>query len=393
MVKEISLVQATYSVVFLACYFFLGSACAIDSAIGTVKVLRVGPQEKFTSPSLAAKLAKDGDVIEIVASGHYDGDVAVWGQNNLTIRGVNGRPHIRASGSSAEGKAVWVVKGDNTTIENIEISGTRVSDGNGAAIRQEGSGLTLRHCYFHHNENGILAGENKKSDIVIEHSEFSDNGAGSGQTHNIYIGDVRTFTLKYSYSHHARVGHNVKSRAQTNYILYNRLMDGADGNSSYIVDLPNGGLSYVIGNEIQQGPQADNWAMVAYGKEGLSNPQRALYIVNNTFVNDRNSGVFVSVAGESEVKLINNLLVGEGQTAEGTVHSLSNVKTKKTKFVDRKGFDYRLSFGSPAIDRGIVPGNAAGFSLNPVSEYTHAVDFIPRKTSGLIDVGAHEYLP
>lgn len=240
MLNEIGIVKMASYLMFLGCALLLGSAC---STVGAGYVLKVGPQEKLSSPSLAAKFAKDGNIIEIDASGHYDGDVVVWEQNNLTIRGVNGRPHIRANGASAEGKAVWVVKGNNTTVENIEVSGAHVSDGNGAAIRQEGAGLTLRYCYFHHNENGILTGANEKSDIVIEHSEFSDNGEGSGQTHNIYIGDVRSFTLKYSYSHHARVGHNVKSRAQRNYILYNRLMDGADGNSSYIIDLPNGGLS------------------------------------------------------------------------------------------------------------------------------------------------------
>ena len=220
MFKEIGLVKTAFYLVLVGCFTILGAAC---SAVDAGYVLKVGPQEKLSSPSLASKIAKDGNIIEIDAAGHYDGDAVVWWQNNLTIRGVNGRPHIRASGASAEGKALWVVKGNNTTVENVEISGARVSDGNGAAIRQEGTGLTLRHCYFHHNENGILAGANEKSDIVIEHSEFSYNGAGSGQTHNIYIGGVRSFTLKYSYSHHARMGHNVKSRAERNYILYNRL--------------------------------------------------------------------------------------------------------------------------------------------------------------------------
>jgi len=31
-------------------------------------------------------------------------------------------------------------------------------------------------------------------------------------------------------------------------VLYNRIMDEADGNSSYAVDIPNGGRAYLIGN-------------------------------------------------------------------------------------------------------------------------------------------------
>ena len=110
-------------------------------------------------------------------------------------------------------------------------------------------------------------------------------------------------------------------------------------------------------------------------------------------MNDRSSGLFVSVVGESEVKLINNLLVGRGQIVEGSAQSIANVKTTAPKFVNRKGFDYRLSASSPAIDRGMSPGKTAEFMLNPISEYIHPVDFIPRKINSFIDVGAHEYSP
>ena len=187
-------------------------------------VIRVGPGRPLARPSAAAKIARDGDVIEIDA-GSYDGDAASWTQNGLTIRGVGGRAHLRAAGAHAEGKAIWVIKGANTTIENVEFSGATVGDGNGAGIRQEGAGLTVRSWYFHHNQNGILTSPNKASDIVIEHSEFAHNGTGDGSTHNIYIGEVRSFTLRYSYVHHAVVGHDVKSRALRNYIAYNRIMD------------------------------------------------------------------------------------------------------------------------------------------------------------------------
>ena len=179
--------------------------------------------------------------------------MAVWTQSNLTIRGVGGRPHLDAAGAVAEGKGIWVIKGHHTTIENIEFSGAAVEDGNGAAIRQEGRGLTVRHCYFHHSQEGILTGADPDSEILIEYSEFSHHGFHDGKSHNMYIGAVKKFTIRFSYVHHAQVGHNVKSRARETLVLYNRIMDEADGNSSYAVDIPNGGRAYLIGNLIQHG--------------------------------------------------------------------------------------------------------------------------------------------
>src|SRR5712692_1011958 len=85
-------------------------------------VLRVGAKRELKRPSAAAQIARDGDVIEIDA-GIYDRDAAVWRQHRLTIRGVGGRAHLRADGAHVEGKGIWVIKGNDTTIENIEFSG------------------------------------------------------------------------------------------------------------------------------------------------------------------------------------------------------------------------------------------------------------------------------
>ena len=85
-----------------------GGGKAASSQSG--KILEVGPGKQFTRPSQAAKAARDGDVIEI-AAGTYAKDAAVWRANNLTIRGVGGRAHMRADGADAEDKGIWVIKG------------------------------------------------------------------------------------------------------------------------------------------------------------------------------------------------------------------------------------------------------------------------------------------
>jgi len=368
-------------------------ACTPALAAAQGKVLQVGLGKQFLLPSIAAKFAKDGDIIEIDA-GLYDKDAAVWKQHDLTIRAVKGRAHLQAKGAHVEGKAIWVIKGNNVTVENIEFSDAAVPDGNGAGIRIEGKNLTIRNCYFHHNQNGVLSGSNPDSDILIEHSEFAHNGAGTGQTHNMYIGAVRSFTLRYSYSHHARIGHNVKSRARRNVILYNRIMDESNGNSSYAIDLSNGGQGFIIGNEIQQGPRTDNSTVITFGPEGL-HPNSALYLVNNTIVNDRPKGgrfLFVK-PGAAPVKIVNNLFIGKGSIEAAGAVQTANLFGAPRDVMRAELFDYRLQAGSSAVNGGIPPGNANGTSLMPTEEYMHPLNKKPRKTLGAIDIGAHEFSP
>ncbi len=358
------------------------------------RILQVGPKRKLKTPSQAAAAAKNGDIIEIDA-GLYPGDVATWTRNNLTIRGVGGRAHLDAHGRNAQGKGIWVIQGANTIIENIEFSGATVPDQNGAGVRQEGPGLTLRNCYFHDNENGILTGASLNSDILIENSEFARNGFGDGQSHNIYIGNVRTFTLRYSYSHLAKIGHLVKSRAQTNYILYNRLTDET-GTASYEIDLPAGGRSYIIGNLIQQSPNTDNETIISYAEEHGRNPVQELYVVNNTIVNDYGpSGIFVHVSGApSASRLINNLFIGRGVVLEGQGTQTTNLATRNAHLVNQAQYDYHLAKDSPAINAGTPPGAAAEYDLTPVYEYVHPLSATPRSVVGpAIDIGAYEYNP
>jgi hypothetical protein len=105
-------------------------------------------------------------------------NVCAWSTDGLSLVGVNGRPHIDAAGQSAQGKAIWVIAGDDTTVDNIEFSGCPCRTPTERGIRQEGANLTVRNAYFHDNEDGILAGDNAASTITIEHSEFLRNGAG-----------------------------------------------------------------------------------------------------------------------------------------------------------------------------------------------------------------------
>ena len=315
--------------------------------------LRVGPQHVLKTPSAAAKVARDGDLVEI-EPGLYRGDAAVWTQNRLTLRGNGGVAHLRADGAHAEGKAIWVIKGADTVIENLEFSGARVSDRNGAGIRLEGPGLTVRRSYFHHNEMGILVGVNPASHILVEHCEFAYNMRPDGHNHNVYIGAVGSFTLRSSYVHHAAIGHNVKSRALKNYIVQNRIIDGREGRSSYTLEFPNGGLSIVVGNVLQQGPATENPTIVSFGAEGLTRPDNELYFAYNTVVNEgRRSARFIFVkAGTATARIVNNVFAGPGELLVGRGELANNARAALSDFVAPQRFDYRLKSTSLAAGLG-----------------------------------------
>jgi hypothetical protein len=361
-----------------------GKKCSVD--------LCVGRGHKYSKPSEAALSAKDGQTINIEAD-DYVGDAALWSKNNLIVRGVGGRPRINANGVNIGGKGTWLVTGNNMIVENIEFSGAKVADRNGAGIRLEGKNLTLRNCYFHHNENGILTGVNEDSDILIEHSEFGYNGSGDGQTHNIYVGRVRSLTVKYSHLHHANVGHNFKSRALTNYLLYNLIVDELDGNASYEVNIPNGGRAYLIGNVIQQSPKTENDTIVSFGEEGLKHGPHQFYFVNNTVVNDGpRSGRFVRIKqGSDSARFVNNIFAGQGQLPDGPEQLENNLSTDKSIFVAAERYDYHLKAGTKAIDSGIDPGEANGLSLRPTFQYLHPMQAETRKPNGALDLGAFEH--
>lgn len=338
----------------------------------TTRIIRVGPGQALPTVAAAAAQARDGDTIEIDA-GDYTADVAVWKQNNLTIRGVGGRARLIAAGASAEQKAIWVVRGGTITVENIEFTGTRVRDKNGAGIRFEKGHLTIRNCRFIDNENGILTGGGD-AELDIENSEFGHNGAGDGYSHNLYVGALRRLRVTGSYFHHAKVGHLLKSRAAESHILYNRLTDEPGGRASYELEFPNGGIAYVIGNIIEQSATTENSNIISFGAEDYKWPKNELYLVNNTIDNNRPDGgaFLVTKPGAGTVRAFNNLLIGKRLLNNGIDGVfVNNPNVDRASFVLAERHDYRVKSNSPIQRTYMSPGTANGIDLAPVREYAH----------------------
>ena len=280
--------------------------------------------------------------------------------------------------------------------------GAKVPDWNGAALRLEGTNFTLRNSFLHDNQNGILSNPNENSDILIERTEFGHNGAGGeGQTHNLYIGKARSLTFRYSYSHDANIGHNLKSRALTNTIVYSRFSSTnpgekgstASGQPSYEIDLPNGGTSYVIGNLIQQPAANQNPAMVAYGEEGATNPGQDLYFVNNTMVNDFNGGTFLFVSGKVPTPALiqNNVFIGNGiLSSQASAVLKNNYRTFDTDIGALATGTVRHLASALVVGAGADPGkSASGVALAPTAQYKDTASGEDRPGAGALDVGAY----
>ncbi len=371
---------------------------AVWASVSGAATIQVGKNRTYKTVQDGVGAARDGHTIEIDYGPYYGamGWCAI-GKNNLTLRGVGeGRPYLDANNTGAvQDKAIWVISGSNTTVENIEFRNCRGQGSpNGAGIRQEGAGLTVRNCYFHDNDDGILTGVNAASDILIESTEFAHNGHGDGQSHNMYIGNVRSFTLRYCYVHHAYMGQEVKSRAQANYILYNRIMN-EDGYGNYEIDIPNAGTTYVIGNLIQQCFRSTNKTIIAYAAEGATNPDKHLYVVNNTIVNDYGEGYYVTNNTATPALLQNNLFQGPGVILTGMGTQVTNwYAGYDAHLVDPASYDYHLTGESTgAIDGGTAPGTGVnGFPLTPVSQYVHPCGYETRPSYGsALEIGAYEY--
>ena len=294
-------------------------ACTLWAAtIASARTIMVGSGGHVKTIAEAARLAKDDDVIEI-ASGQYHGDVAVWSQKRLTIRGLGDRPVLVAAGKHAEGKAIWVIRDGDFQITNIEFRGARVADANGAGIRFERGRLRVVNCGFFDNQMGILTANTPDAELMVENSVFAHAPHSStAYQHHLYAGRIALLRVTGSRFFGGYHGHLLKSRARVSDIRYNLLVDGPSGKASYEADFPNAGDVTLVGNVLGQNANAENPTIVAYGAEGHAWPHNSLKMVHNTLLSEGlRPALFLRVFDAllerpPEVLTRNNLLVGIG---------------------------------------------------------------------------------
>lgn len=194
------------------------------------------------------------------------------------------------------------------TVRGLEITGAFIDDslgGNGAAIRDQqadGAGfslsLTLDTVLIDGNQAGVLQGDNTSEVVTITNSQFINNGNPDicCFTHGVYIDAAASLTVQGSLFCGQLIGHDIKSRAAQTTILNSQIYSAEGGppqcqaaDTSFDIDVPNGGIAMISGNTIVQGPSAQNHRMVNYGEEGLVYTNNSATFSGNTFVSTTNS--------------------------------------------------------------------------------------------------------
>lgn len=339
----------------------------------------VGPGGSPLSFAQALQQAQDGDTIDILP-GEYRGEVATIPPRRLTIRGVGQRPVFVADGKSAEGKAIWVVKGGDVTVDNIEFRGARVPDGNGAGLRLERGRLRVRNCAFFDNENGLLTGNAADAELNIEDSVFGATPrVVGGLYHLLYVGRIARFSVVGSRFHEGFEGHLIKSRARVSRIAYNLIYDGDSGGASYEIDLPNGGDAVVIGNIIGQGANTQNPVVIAYGAEGRAWDRNRLLLSHNTLVSDYPLAWFLrawpeKLTPDTTIRAVNNLTVGPGVFTLGASGSFDgNYPAIARMLAAPDMLAFELKLGSILRGRADDPRALAGDDAVPTAEFSQPI--------------------
>ncbi len=371
----------------LRAWLVAAAALCLQSSIAVIAATHiVGPLPPSMSLQQALAIAQDGDTLALVP-GEYKGHSGVVTQKRLTIRSVAERAVLIAPPRVAERKAILVVRDGDITIENLEFRGARADDANGAGIRFEAGKLTVRNCLFIDNENGILTGNGPEAELVVEDSEFGLAPRIEGGLHHLlYVGRIGKFSIRGSRFYSGYEGHLIKSRARENRITYNLIHDGAEGRASYAIDLPNGGLAWIIGNVIGQAPNGQNPVMVAYGSEQSAWPKNGLYLSHNSFVgNPWPPSWVVRVFGDrlpadTEVKAINNIRLGLGLFSPGTTGEFRGNEwaLRRRALQSIYTLDFGLTNASGWRDGATPAGSGGGESLEPTAEFK-----LPRGTRPL----------
>jgi len=269
--------------VLLAGFLIVGSS---GTCVAIARTLDVGSDKPYKVPSLAAADAKDGDHIRIGPGEYFD--CAVWRANNLVIEGSAPDASATITDKTCQGKAIFVIAGNDTTVRNLTLTRARVPDMNGAGIRQEGRNLTVEAVKFINNQDGILGATNPGSRVIIRDSQFLQNGICAPLcAHGIYINEVDLLRVEHSRFFETRQGHHIKSRALRTEVIGCDIADGNNGNSSFLIEAPNGGSLVVRDNRLEKGPRSENHtAAIIIGAEGATHPTHEIIVENNKFSND-----------------------------------------------------------------------------------------------------------
>lgn len=215
--------------------------------------------------------------------------------------------------AAIENKAAIVVSGKNVTIETIECSDISVYTHNGACIRQQASGLTLRNVYFHDSEQGVLQAHST-GDLTIEFSRFERLG-DSGRAHAVYSHGDNLIIRDSVFIASKDQGHEIKSRSKTT-LIENTLISSQNSDDSRLIDISDGGQLIITNSILHQGAQSVNRQVIGFALENMGRKrEQSIVIKDSLIVMERIKGnEFLALNSDkkSQIKLdvSGNVLVG-----------------------------------------------------------------------------------
>jgi len=210
------------------------------------------------------------------------------------------RAILKATGPLPNDKGI-ILTFASLHVSSLVFEGARIANslgGNGSGIRDQqtapGARLVVENSIFLDNQEGILQGNDFDETIIIVNSQFVNNGNPDINyfQHAIYVNQAANLSVTNTLFCGQLIGHNIKSRALVTTVSNSRIYDGATGpapcrvgSSSLAIDIPEGGVATIAGNQLIQGPASPNYKIVDYGEEALSYPQNSLVVTDNDFAN------------------------------------------------------------------------------------------------------------
>jgi hypothetical protein len=269
-----------------------------------------GEQYRTLKQAVAVANADPNNVYTIIlAPGTYLNDFPDSITSSMTIEGADptNLPVLKATIALPNQKGI-IHTVASLTLRNLEMTGAFIDDslgGNGAALRDQNpdgvpSAVVLDNVDIHDNQTGVLQGVNSTETFTISNSTFRNNGnpnVGAFQ-HAIYIAGAASLTVQSSLFCGQLIGHDIKSRAAQTMINGSQIYSGEGApaslgcrvaDTSFDIDMPNGGVGVITNNTIVQGPTAQNHKMINYGEESLTHQTNSLSVQTNQFISTANS--------------------------------------------------------------------------------------------------------
>ncbi|WP_026326094.1 right-handed parallel beta-helix repeat-containing protein [Sphingomonas sp. Mn802worker] len=240
--------------------------------------------QSFNKLDDALMAVRGQDVTVVIAPGTYH-ECAVQQAGHVTLKAA--RPgSVIFDGTTCEGKAALVLRGEGSAVDGIVFRNMRVEDGNGAGIRIELGDLTVTNSMFLDSQEGILGATDQPTRIRIDHSTF----AGLGQcdetpdcAHSVYLATHGSVTITNSRFERGRGGHYVKIRAPRVSITNNSFDDTQGRKTNYAIDLPEGGTGRIADNVFVQGTHKENWTgFIVVAAEAKNFSSAGLQVEGNT---------------------------------------------------------------------------------------------------------------